>query len=147
MENNDIGFLVKHLNILIGKQFAQKLESRQTGYTRTQIQVIAYLMDHPDEPVQQRDLEHVLNLSRPTINGIVKRLSAKGAVHLVPGEEDRRLKRLVLSDKAKKEADAHRDSFKQDVQFIEDQLTAGMTQDQVTQLKHSLRQCIENMQK
>lgn len=84
---------------------------------------------------------------RPTINGIVKRLAAKGAVQRVPDEDDRRSKLLVLSDEAKKEAVAHRDSFNADVKTIEDQLTAGMTPEQVAQLKHSMRQCIENMQK
>lgn len=68
-----------HLSALI-KQLNKQLERHKTGFTSAKVQVIAYLFEHQDKVIYQKDLEHIMNLSRPTINGIVKRLIAKGAV-------------------------------------------------------------------
>lgn len=68
-----------HLSALI-KQLNKQLERHKTGFTSAKVQVIAYLFKHQDKVIYQKDLEHIMNLSRPTINGIVKRLITKGAV-------------------------------------------------------------------
>ena len=98
------------------------------------VQVIAYLFEHQDKVIYQKDLEHVMNLSRPTINGIVKRLIAKGAVKLIPNPNDRRSKQLILSDTAKEEAQKHQKEFENDIRTIEKNLPLVY---QPTRLKNS----------
>lgn len=147
MDKPYINEMVKHLNILIEKQLAKQLESHHTIFTSAQAQVIAYLLHHQGQQVHQKDLENVMNLSRPTINGIIKRLIAKDAVRLIPDPADRRSKQLVLSAATKEDALAHQANFDQDIKTIEKELTAGMDIKQVAQFKQTLQQCIDNLQK
>ncbi len=107
-----------HLSALI-KQLNKQLERHKTGFTSAKVQVIAYLFEHQDKVIYQKDLEHIMNLSRPTINGIVKRLIAKGAVKLIPNPNDRRSKQLILSDTTKEEAQKHQKEFENDIRTIE----------------------------
>lgn len=147
MDKPYINEMVKHLNILIEKQLAKQLESHHTIFTSAQAQVIAYLLHHQDRQVHQKDLENVMNLSRPTINGIIKRLIAKDAVRLIPDPADRRSKQLVLSTATKEDALAHQANFDRDIETIEKKLTVGMDSKQVAQFKQNLQQCIDNLQK
>lgn len=122
-----------HLSALI-KQLNKQLERHKTGFTSAKVQVIAYLFEHQDKVIYQKDLEHVMNLSRPTINGIVKRLIAKGAVKLIPNPNDRRSKQLILSDTTKEEAQKHQKEFENDIRTIEKNLPLVY---QPTRLKNS----------
>ncbi len=145
--NNQIHLsaLIKQLNTSIEKQLDKQLESHQTGFTSAQVQVIAYLFEHQDKVIYQKDLEHVMNLSRPTINGIVKRLIAKGAVKLVPNPNDRRSKQLILSDTTKEEAQKHQKEFENDIRTIEKKLTAGLSTNEVKKFKYYLNHCLNNI--
>ncbi|AXX74929.1 MarR family winged helix-turn-helix transcriptional regulator [Limosilactobacillus reuteri] len=122
-----------HLSALI-KQLNKQLERHKTGFTSAKVQVIAYLFEHQDKVIYQKDLEHIMNLSRPTINGIVKRLIAKGAVKLIPNPNDRRSKQLILSDTTKEEAQKHQKEFENDIRTIEKNLPLVY---QPTRLKNS----------
>lgn len=145
MADSTIGEMVKYLNILIEKQLAQQLESHHTKFTSTQAQVIAYLIHHEDESVHQKDLETVMNLSRPTINGIIKRLMAKDTINLVEDPRDRRSKQIVLTAQTKKDAKAHQKNFEKDQAAIEARITNGLSPAQVAAFKDALHHCIQNL--
>ena len=62
--------------------------------------IIVYLMNN-DGPIYQRDVEKRFNIRRSTATGILKGMEKDGLIMRVPEECDARLKRLVLTDKAK----------------------------------------------
>ena len=73
---------------------------KKLDLTSAQILVLGCLDCAGGKEVCQKDLEKSLNLSNPTITGIVKRLEAKGFIERKTWEKDARYKRLYLTEKA-----------------------------------------------
>lgn len=69
--------------------------------TRSQLEIIHYILDHINEEVYQRDLEQVLNLRRATISGILGTMEKNGFIERTIDKNDTRTKKITLSPKAK----------------------------------------------
>ena len=66
--------------------------------TAAQGHIMAYLA-HRETPPCPRDIESEFQLSHPTVSGILSRLEQKGFVELHTDAEDRRCKRIYVSEK------------------------------------------------
>lgn len=53
------------------------IDCQKSGLTLSQFRVLAYLYDHSDRQVTQRELELDFKVSHPTITGILKRMEEK----------------------------------------------------------------------
>lgn len=73
---------------------AQELTGAQ-GY------VLRFLFLQSETPTYARDLEQRMNLTHPTISGLLHRLESKGFISLLPEQSDKRCRRIVLTDKAR----------------------------------------------
>ena len=62
--------------------------------------IIVFLM-RSNGAVYQRDIEKQFNIRRSTATGILKGMERDMLIHRVPVSDDARLKRLVLTDKAR----------------------------------------------
>lgn len=68
--------------------------------TMTQIQIVDYLLDNDE--VYQKDIEHVLNLRRATVSGVLKNMEKNKLIERVVSSSDLRTKKIVLNENTKK---------------------------------------------
>ncbi|ERL65096.1 MarR family winged helix-turn-helix transcriptional regulator [Schleiferilactobacillus shenzhenensis] len=146
--SNDIGPLIKALNTEIQKAINNRLAQSspdRPALTSAQAELLMYLVRHHDKVIFQSDLESVFNLSRPTINGLVKRLKEAGMVAVVPTPADKRYKQIMMTATARREMIAHQPEFDAQVQALEQAMTTGMTADEVAELHRLLRLMLHNL--
>ena len=60
--------------------------------------IIAYLYDHHDEDVYQKDIENAFSIARSTVTSILKLMEKKNYITRESVESDARLKKLVLTE-------------------------------------------------
>lgn len=63
--------------------------------------VISYLYDKNDEDIYQKDIEREFQVRRSTVSKELSLLEQKGLIKRVAVENDRRLKKIVLTQKSK----------------------------------------------
>lgn len=90
-----VGRLVKMISERIESRMNAEL--RQYGITLTQSKVLALLKNNGGGAYQQ-ELEEHLCASHATVSGVVKRLLAAGYIRREICTDDRRAKRLVLTE-------------------------------------------------
>lgn len=84
---------------------SRRMESaaaRRTSYaiSGTHIWVIAFLAQHPDQDVYQKDLEAHFGFTRSTASKLINRLESQNLVRRCSVAHDARLKKLVLTERA-----------------------------------------------
>ena len=67
--------------------------------TASQGRLMAFVAHRGQRPTYARDVEAELHLTHPTVSGLLSRLEQKGFVELKTDPNDRRSKRIVISDK------------------------------------------------
>lgn len=93
------GHKIKQLHTLTGQRLGKTLE--QLNLTPTQSHVLSYLVEHQGQDPCPRDVEEFFSLTHPTVSGILSRLEAKGYVAFRLDREDRRCKRIHVTNKAR----------------------------------------------
>ena len=88
----------------------------------------------------------VLGITRPTANGLVKRLIQKDAVKLIEDPDDSRLKRIKLMPLVIADIDSRTDAFVKEFNQMEDKMTKGFTQKQRDELDQLLVRAIKNLE-
>ena len=70
--------------------------------TATQTFTLIYLFQSREagRSVKQKDIEHKMEISNPTVTGILNRLEHKGLIQRVADEKDARVKHIVVTEKA-----------------------------------------------
>ena len=77
--------------------FNTKLENMPS---RSQLEIVHYILEHINEEVYQKDLERALNLRRATISGILGTMEKNGFIERTIDDKDTRVKKITLSNKA-----------------------------------------------
>ena len=93
-----VGFVVKTISNLFGRA----IHEGSPHVTRMQNWIMGYLYRcrKEQQAVFQKDIERVFNIRRSTATGILQGMEKNGWIHKEPVENDARLKRLVLTEKA-----------------------------------------------
>ncbi|MEC9359718.1 MAG: MarR family transcriptional regulator [Pseudomonadota bacterium] len=91
------GFLVHDVSRLRRTVFDQRL--KHLHVTRSQWWVLTNLSRHDGEGFSQIELARLLEVGKVTLGGLIDRLEKNGLVERVPDKEDRRSKRVVMSQK------------------------------------------------
>jgi DNA-binding MarR family transcriptional regulator len=71
---------------------------KEMGITRAQWWAMANLSRHKTEGMSQSDLARVLNVGKPTIGGLIDRLTEKGMIERRSQGDDRRVKNIYITD-------------------------------------------------
>ena len=123
MSNNEIGFEIKALNNLI-KRRVEMSETKEEVEHLTGVHgfVIGYISDHDDEDIFQRDIEEKFEIRRSTATGIINLMEKNGLIIREKVDYDARLKKLVLTDKAREINKLVED----DISRIEKTITKGI---------------------
>ena len=69
------------------------------GLTASQGRLMAFLAHRGEQPTYAKDVEAEFHLSHPTVSGLLSRLEQKDFLELKTEPNDRRSKRIVISEK------------------------------------------------
>ena len=111
------------------------------GLTFAQSQVIVFLRDVGGQALQKQVEEH-LDVSHPTVTGIVGRMEKNGFVRTWTDERDHRNKIVKLTDKSEEVGVA----MERTMRAREERLLEGLDQRDRSELRRLLRQVYKNLQ-
>jgi DNA-binding MarR family transcriptional regulator len=77
-------------------------QAKPMGLTRSQFSVLAHLGRHRDGQMNQSEIAAALEVGKVTLGGLVDRLEAGGLARREPSDEDRRVKRIRLTNKGRR---------------------------------------------
>lgn len=97
---NSVGFRVRTLSVAIKRAVEASKARSGLDCTGTHGWVIAYLYDNRDRDVFQRDIEKQFSVRRPTMTEILKLMEKNELLVREQCENDARLKRIKLTEKA-----------------------------------------------
>ncbi|MCQ2017203.1 MarR family winged helix-turn-helix transcriptional regulator [Clostridium butyricum] len=136
-----VGGMIQHIAHAMFKETNRDL--LQYNLTGVQANVLVYLFFHEKgENIFQKDIEKHLNLTNPTVTGIVKRLEQKEMIHRHCRKEDARYKCHVLTDKGREFAKLAVDYMKNEK---EKQILKGFSDDEADFLIRLLNRILKNL--
>ena len=136
---SDIGYLLKVIQEHTERHANQIF--KPVDLTSSQVRVLKFLRGRGGERATQKELQQYLQVSHPTVVGIVQRLEHKGFVRTEFDGEDKRNKYLYLT---KREEELF-EQMKASHDKMEHLLTRGMTGEQIEELKALLTLVYENV--
>lgn len=97
-KDEELGLLLKFVHQALEKDLNKN--AAEIGLTYSQCHVMGFLHSHAEREFYPMDLEKALELSKPTVTGLLQRLEEKDFISLVPDKRDKRYKKIVLTEKA-----------------------------------------------
>lgn len=103
MDKIRIGLEIRSLNNLIRRyfDFASHRKEIET-ITGNNGWIIGYLSENADKDIYQKDLEDHFTITRSTASNVLSLMEQKGLIQRQTVAQDARLKKIVLTEKAKK---------------------------------------------
>lgn len=129
----------KILNTAIERVLNQ--EMAELDITYTQATVIGYLNMNKNSEICQKDIEHALGLTHPTVSSILNRLEEKSLILTEPLESDRRYKKIILTDKSSSMTSA----IKGKIEKIEEKLFSGLSKKEIENLSNVINKLLINI--
>lgn len=118
------------------------LRLKALGLTRAQSDILRYLYERGDTPTTQKDIEQHLQLTHPTVIGLLRRLEEKGFVCITVDAHDRRC-RLVRLTAAHGRVHAEMESMRL---ALEARLLKGFTPEEIDTLLALLDRAWKNLE-
>lgn len=138
--NETIGYRIRLIHNLIHKRMEAKKGACGDDLTEMQRWTLGYLQEHVGQNIYQRDIEAVFSVSRATASNMLQVMERKELIKRIPVEHDARLKRLVLTEKARNMMEEAENGIRE----METLLMKGMTEDEVAQLLAYLNRILLN---
>lgn len=136
-----LGLQIKIVAKLLKQSVSDKIAS--LDLTSSQSFVLGYLCYHAQQgkAVYPRDIEKHFGFTHPTVSGLLQRMEAKGFLRMEPSEEDRRCKRIVITDRA---LQVNQQMLEQ-LEAAEQQMVRGMSEAEIAQLHVQFERMIQNL--
>lgn len=134
------GMYFKRIHLDIEKEIHTKLSAY--NLTKSQLDILNYLDQHPDQMTCQKDLQNYLHVSNATINGLVNRLEQNGYIYRITNSEDKRMVSIHPTEKANQ----IKDLFLTTIYNLEQKMMAHITPDKQEELVNLLEQMIQNIE-
>lgn len=139
MPQKDIGYLIKNINDKL--KVKADADLKHSNLTLAQSRVLAFL-DSRGGQVTQKEIEVYLEVSHPTVVGIISRMEKKGHLRCWVDETDKRNKIVALTEQAK----ALREEMKQRILANEKMLLASLSEADIKKLKQMLLIIYNNLE-
>lgn len=134
------GMYFKRIHLDIEKEIHTKLSAY--NLTKSQLDILNYLDQHPDQMTCQKDLQNYLHVSNATINGLVNRLEQNGYIYRITNSEDKRMVSIHPTEKANQ----IKDLFLTTIYNLEQKMMAHIARDKQEELVNLLEQMIQNIE-
>ena len=147
MSKKDIGRHLAEINNLMHRQLIKSsrelfADSSDSGaISGASSCIIAYLHDHCSNDVFQRDLENEFQVRRSSMSKMLSLLEEKGYIKREAVKIDRRLRKIVLTEKAELVAD----KLKHSRCALEQKLTQSISQSELEQFRATLEKMKLNL--
>lgn len=133
------GHLVRILHWCCDQTMTEALN--KMDLTASQGRLMAFVAHRGQQPTYARDVEQALRLTHPTVSGLLSRLEQKGFVELITDPNDRRSKRIVISEKGL----ACHERMHETIMENESRIVQGFTEEEKALLAQLLQRAIENV--
>lgn len=137
MEREKVSVLIKKSSLIFDKYVNQLLTPYQL--TNSQFRILMILYKAPACSVRQADIEAAFSMTNPTVTGLIQNLEKNQLVERVVNPKDKRSKLLVLTEYA----ESKRAEFIALADFIEKEMTDGLSEAEVEILSELLKKVIE----
>ncbi|MGI6664890.1 MAG: MarR family winged helix-turn-helix transcriptional regulator [Christensenellaceae bacterium] len=132
----------RELSILIKRRMDQrKKPTLSNDITPVHLWVINYLSANEEKDVFQKDLEEQFSIRRSTVTNMLQRMEKSGLISREAVEQDARLKKIVLTDKAKEIYQM----IQTDMAGFQEELIAGIEKEDLETFAQVLRKIKENI--
>ncbi|AUG58425.1 MarR family winged helix-turn-helix transcriptional regulator [Acetivibrio saccincola] len=143
MKQKSIGMEIRSLTNLIKRHIENSQHFQDIdGISGVNGWIIAYLYQNENRDVFQRDLEERFSITRSTISRVLKIMEQKGLIERQGVDSDARLKKLVLTKKAK---DIYQ-AIITDLRNVETKLMKGFSQEEKDTLFSYIERMKNNME-
>lgn len=105
--------------------------------------IIRYLYENRERDIFQKDIEQQFSVGRSTVTNLIQLMEKKGFVRRESVKQDARLKKVLLTEKG---IDSQ-ESFEEIVEHIEEELSEGISEDDLHTFYKVLDQIRENVRK
>ena len=142
MFDNTLGKFVH----ILSRQLKREMDFRLTKYGITGVQsaMIAFIYEESKKKdVFAKDIEKNFDIRRASIAGMLQNMEKNGLIKRETIENDARLRRIVLTDKALEV----RKKLEKGIENVEKQATLGLTKDEVKMYKELTRKMSINLEK
>lgn len=136
-----IGYKIRLIHNQIHKTMEFKRKENEDDLTSMQRWTLGFLHEREGQNIYQRDLEAAFSVSRATASNMLSVMERKGLIERHSVEHDARLKRLELTERARR-LFARAD---QDMKEMEDTLLLGLDEEEILVLNKSLDQMLSNL--
>lgn len=138
-----IGFELRELSILLIRYIEkEKATNNLEDIQRLQAWTLGYLYKNRHKAIFQKDIEKEFSIRKSTTSNLVKRMKKNGFIEEKTGaQEDKRLKQLVLTDKAIEQIKA----FEPYIEKIEAKITKDISDQEIKQFKETLAKIKNNL--
>ena len=132
-----LGYKVK----VVSNSYRRAVDRSLASYdiTASQSFILGWLSRHRDKSPSQHQIEQRFNIKHPTATGLLKRMSDKGLVEFHGDENDRRIKRVVITQAG---VDIVESTGSQ-LDKVDDTLTSALTPDELETLNTLLDKLVE----
>ncbi|MCD8009319.1 MAG: MarR family transcriptional regulator [Lachnospiraceae bacterium] len=96
--NRAVSFWIKQVDLRIDRGVQHALAAHDL--TSTQLKVLVLLYTHPEQVFRQKDLERELQLTNPTVTGILSNMERRGLIRRVKNPQDGRSKVVELTERS-----------------------------------------------
>lgn len=136
------GYMIKQINQLNQIRLNQMMA--KFDLTATQTFTMIYLFKSYEKKIQvkQKDIEREMDISNPTVTGILNRLESKGLIERVECKNDARAKNICVTKKALELDIVLREMFSEN----EKQLVSSLNNEEKQQLDYLLEKILNDIQ-
>ena len=139
MPQKDIGYLIKNINDKL--KVKADADLKHSNLTLAQSRVLAFL-DSRGGQATQKEIEVYLEVSHPTVVGIISRMEKNGHLRCWVDETDKRNKIVALTEQAK----ALGEEMEQRISANEKMLLASLSEADIKKLKQMLLIIYNNLE-
>ena len=136
---SDIGFLLKVIQENTERHANQIF--KPLDLTSSQVRVLKFLRERGEMPVSQKEIEEYLQVSHPTVVGIVQQLEHKGFVRTEFSGQDKRQKYVYRTEREEELFRQMNNSHRE----LESLLTKDMSEEQIRELRKLLEIVYDNV--
>lgn len=139
MSEKDVGYLIKNINDKLKTRADADL--KVSNLTLAQSRVLSFLSSRGGTATQ-KEIEIFLEVSHPTVVGIVSRMEKNGHVVCRPEPTDRRNKLVSLTEQSK----ALGKEMQQKIRTNEEKILASLSEEDIRYLKQMLTTISQNLE-
>ena len=141
MTSAEIGKTIKLLSNYLNRRLLQiPAIKNQQDITPVQGMILGFIVEEESD-IFQKDIEQTFTLRRSTVSGVLSSMEEAGLIIRERVVSDARLRKITATEKGKKQHSL----IKSELSAIEYQITAGLSDEEITAFLHTAEKIKRNL--